>query len=149
MPVVTSLKWTSHGIFRHLWPADLLKNFSQLMMSIFIFPQYFFNRFFLVEKGGVTPHRLHCDSLTLMLTDKNFPFLNIEISKAIKTIDQRASAKIYIQSYSKCPKNKIYLCRPGKIYFSVPNFSGPQFYLFTRLGTQQAATIYRYLEVVL
>ena len=102
-----------------------------------------------MEKGGVTPHRLYCDSLTLMLTDKNFPFLNIEISKAIKTIDQRASAKIYIQSYSKCPKNKIYLCRPGKIYFIVPNFSGPQFYLFTRLGTQQAATIYRYLEVVL
>ena len=125
------------------------KLFSIDDVNIYIFSIFFFIRFLLVEKGGVTSHRLYCDSLTLMLTDKNFPFLNIEISKAIKTIDQRASAKICMQSYSKCPKNKIYLCRPGKIYFILPNFSGPQFYLFTRQGTQQAATIYRYFEVVL
>ena len=34
-------------------------------MPIFIFSQYFFNRFCPLEKCGITPHCLCCDSLTL------------------------------------------------------------------------------------
>ena len=38
-----ALKLTSHNILHYLWSADLLKSFSQLFMSIFIFSQYFFS----------------------------------------------------------------------------------------------------------
>ena len=37
------LKLTSHGLLRYLWSADLSKSFFQLIMSIFIFFQYFFS----------------------------------------------------------------------------------------------------------
>ena len=33
-----------------MWSADLSKSFSQLIVSIFVFSHYFFNRFCLVEK---------------------------------------------------------------------------------------------------
>ena len=67
------LKLTSHGILLlvcyytrytryhtilyyntvyYLWSADLSKSFSQLIVSIFAFSHYFFNRFCLVEKCG-------------------------------------------------------------------------------------------------
>ena len=36
------LKLTSHGILHYLWLADLSISFSQFVMSIFIFAQYFF-----------------------------------------------------------------------------------------------------------
>ena len=36
------LTLTSHGILHYLWSEDLPKSFSQLIMSIFIFSQYFF-----------------------------------------------------------------------------------------------------------
>ena len=45
--------------------ADLPKSFSQLIWSIFIFSQHFFNRICPVEKGGVTPYCLYRDSLIL------------------------------------------------------------------------------------
>ena len=38
----THLKLTIHGILHTLRPAELSKSFSQLIMSIFIFAQYFF-----------------------------------------------------------------------------------------------------------
>ena len=70
------LMFTSHGILHCLWSVDLKKSFSQLILSILIFSQYFFqqlllififiniffNRFCLVEKFGVTSHRLFRDS---------------------------------------------------------------------------------------
>ena len=63
------LKLTSHGILHYLWSAGLSKKLSQLIMSIFIFSQYFFqlflHRFFSTETCGVTPHCLYRDSLTL------------------------------------------------------------------------------------
>ena len=42
------LKLMSCGILHYLWPEDL--NFSQLVMSIFVFSQFFFNRFCPVGK---------------------------------------------------------------------------------------------------
>ena len=36
------LNLTNHGILHYLCSADLLKSFSQLIVSIFIFSQYFF-----------------------------------------------------------------------------------------------------------
>ena len=53
------LKLTSHDIMYYLWSADLSKSFSQLIVSIdcvniHLFP-IFFNRFYWVEKCGVTP----------------------------------------------------------------------------------------------
>ena len=53
------LKLTSHDILHYLWSADLSKSFSQLIVSIdcvniHLFP-IFFNRFYWVEKCGVTP----------------------------------------------------------------------------------------------
>ena len=62
------LKLTSHRILHYSWSADLSKSFSQLIMAIFIFFQYFFfNRFCPVERCGVTPHCVYHDSLTLSL----------------------------------------------------------------------------------
>ena len=69
----------SHGILHYLWLADISKSFSEMILSIFTFSQYFinsfcqclsfrnifFNRFCPVEKCGVTPHCLYRDSLTL------------------------------------------------------------------------------------
>ena len=40
-----------------------IKSFFELIVSIFIFSQYFFNRFFPVEKCGVTSHCLYHESL--------------------------------------------------------------------------------------
>ena len=37
------LKLTSHGVLHYLWPTDLSKSFSRLMMSIFVFLNYFFH----------------------------------------------------------------------------------------------------------
>ena len=37
-----SFKLTSHGIMHYLWSADLSKNFSQLIVSIFIFSMCFY-----------------------------------------------------------------------------------------------------------
>ena len=49
------LKLTSHCILHYLCPADLSKSFSQLIVPIFIFTQYFFfNRFCPVEKAPLT-----------------------------------------------------------------------------------------------
>ena len=59
------LKLTIHSILHYLWSEDLSKSFSELIMSILIFSQYFLNTFCPVEKCGVTPHCLYCDSLTL------------------------------------------------------------------------------------
>ena len=40
----STLKLTSHGILHYLWSAELLKSFSQLIMSIFtFFNQQLFN----------------------------------------------------------------------------------------------------------
>ena len=41
---------TSHSILHYLRSVDLSKSFSQLLVSIFIFSQYFSNRFCPVEK---------------------------------------------------------------------------------------------------
>ena len=41
---VLGLKLTSHGILHYLRSADLSKSFPQLIMSIFIFSQYFFRQ---------------------------------------------------------------------------------------------------------
>ena len=54
-----------HGIF-YFWSADLSKSFSQLILPVFIFSQYFFNRFCPVKKFVVTPHFIYRDSLTLI-----------------------------------------------------------------------------------
>ena len=40
--VLLRLKLTSHGILHYLCSADQSKSFSQLIVSIFIFSQYFF-----------------------------------------------------------------------------------------------------------
>ena len=45
--------------------ADLSKSFFQLIVSMFIFSQYFSSRFYPVKKCGVNPHCLCRDSLTL------------------------------------------------------------------------------------
>ena len=50
------LKLTSHGILHYLRSADLSKSFYQLIMSIFIFAQYFFQQIVAWEKCGKTPH---------------------------------------------------------------------------------------------
>ena len=59
------LRLTSRGMLYYLCIVDLSKSFSQLIGSIFIFSQYFFNKFCPVEKCGVTPHCFYRDSLTL------------------------------------------------------------------------------------
>ena len=70
-------KLTSRGTLLYLCPSDhgviipgilsdLSKQFSELIVSIFIFSQYFFNRFCPVETCGATPHCLYRDSLTLI-----------------------------------------------------------------------------------
>ena len=41
---------TSHDILHYLWSADLSKSFSQLIMSIFIFCQFFFQEILPGEK---------------------------------------------------------------------------------------------------
>ena len=38
------LNLASHGKVHYLWPTELSKSFSQLIMSIFVFPQYFFQQ---------------------------------------------------------------------------------------------------------
>ena len=62
---VLYLKLSSHGIKYYLCSADQSKSFSQLIVLIFIFSQYFFNRFCPVEKYEVTPSGLYRDPLTL------------------------------------------------------------------------------------
>ena len=62
------LKLTSHGLLRYLWSADLSKSFFQLIMSIFIFFQYFFSIDFAQWKSvgyWVTSHFLYSVSLTV------------------------------------------------------------------------------------
>ena len=60
-------RFCQHSVnqFCQIWPDG--KNFPQLIVSIFLFPQYFFNRFCPVEKCWVTPHCLNGDSLTLTI----------------------------------------------------------------------------------
>ena len=58
----TILRLMSHSILCFLCSADLSKNFSQFIISIFIFSQYFFNRFCPVEKCGLDPHCLYHES---------------------------------------------------------------------------------------
>ena len=41
---------TSHGILHYLCSADLSKSFSLLIVSIFVFSRYFFNRFCSLKK---------------------------------------------------------------------------------------------------
>ena len=56
------LELMNYGILHYLWSADLSKSFYQLIMSLFIFSQYFFfNRFCSVEKCEVTLHCLYRD----------------------------------------------------------------------------------------
>ena len=55
-----------NGILRCLWLVDSSNSFSWLIKSIFIFSQYFSNRFSPVEKCWVTPHCLYHDSLFLI-----------------------------------------------------------------------------------
>ena len=45
------LTLTSHGILHYLWSEDLPKSFSQLIMSIFIFSQYFFQ--YILSGGNI------------------------------------------------------------------------------------------------
>ena len=98
------LQLTSHRILHYLCSADLSKSFTQLIVSIFIFPQYFFSiecarwkklfsidcvntnlfsLFFLiyfvwVEKCGITPHGLSRDSLILTLfSNESFTSLSV------------------------------------------------------------------------
>ena len=77
------LKLTSHGILHYLRSADLLKSFRLLVdfniylfsiffsidftrwKKLFVFSQYFFNRFCRQEKCEVTSHCLYFDSLHL------------------------------------------------------------------------------------
>ena len=49
--IKTDLKLISHGILHSLCSVDVSKSFFPLIVSIFIFPQYVFNKFFLVEKA--------------------------------------------------------------------------------------------------
>ena len=42
--------------------SGLSESFPLLIVSIFVFPQYFFNKFYPVEKCGVTLHCLYRDS---------------------------------------------------------------------------------------
>ena len=51
-----TLKLTSYGIVHYLLSAGLSKSFSQLIVPISNFCQYFFNRFCLVEKCEITLH---------------------------------------------------------------------------------------------
>ena len=69
-PFLTSnhIKVSESPYTTFLWSADLSKNFSQLIMSIFIFSQYFFNRFCIVEKCGFNPHCLYHDSWIMNLS---------------------------------------------------------------------------------
>ena len=65
------LKLTSHGILHYQWLQGLSKCFSQLIMTIFIFSQYFFqqifNRMSFQQKSVGSPNiALYRDSLTLM-----------------------------------------------------------------------------------
>ena len=48
----------NHSILLHFWSASLSKSFLQLIVLIFIFSQYFFNRFYPVEKCRVIPYCL-------------------------------------------------------------------------------------------
>ena len=50
--------------------ADLSKNFSQLVVSIFVFSQYFFQLVLLGRKVWVTSHCLYRDSLILTILAK-------------------------------------------------------------------------------
>ena len=79
------LKLTIHSILHYLWSEDLSKSFSELIMSILIFSQYFLNTFCPVEKCGVTPHcfswkkkhiPLHSRWITFIITfiTSNLPF---------------------------------------------------------------------------
>ena len=47
-----------------------IKTLSQLILSIFIYYKYFFNRFCLVKKCGVNPHCLYRDISTLICDEK-------------------------------------------------------------------------------
>ena len=46
----------SHGILHYLWSVDLLKHFSQLIVSTFIFSQYFFSKYFALWESVVLPY---------------------------------------------------------------------------------------------
>ena len=53
--VVKGLKLTSHVILHYLRSADLSKSFSELIVSIFIFSQYFFSIDFVQWKSVGLP----------------------------------------------------------------------------------------------
>ena len=76
-------KITSNNILHYLWSADLSKSFSQLIMLIFFFSQYFFNRYCPLERFRVTPYCSYRDSLassvlSIIITHQNqvFIFMN-------------------------------------------------------------------------
>ena len=68
------LKLTSHGILHYLRSADLSKSFYQLIMSIFIFSQYFFQQIVSCRKVWENP--------TLIMSR----FINFEMSKMLRCI---------------------------------------------------------------
>ena len=93
----------------YLWPADLSKTFSQWIVSIFIFSQYFFqwlfpgrkgflnwlcqylsffniffNRFFPVEKCWVNPNCIFPDSLISTCSKKDRQIISDIICKTLK-----------------------------------------------------------------
>ena len=64
------LKLMSQGTLHYLWSADQSKRFSRLILSNFIFSQYFLQYLHLGEKCGVAARILYRDSWTFTYTDR-------------------------------------------------------------------------------
>ena len=64
------LKLISQGTLHYLWSVDLSKRFSRLILSNFIFSQYFLQYLRMGEKCGVAARILYRDSWTFTYTDR-------------------------------------------------------------------------------
>ena len=74
------------------------KVFSIDYVYIYIISIFFFNRFCPVEKYGVTPHCLNCDSLTLNV-DVYLDLPNSTSFQFTKKISNWNSLKVYLAGY--------------------------------------------------
>ena len=64
---VNNMYSASHGILHYLCSVDVSKSFSQLILSIFIFSQYFFTGFYPVEKAFLNRVNIYLFSIFFLI----------------------------------------------------------------------------------
>ena len=123
---VESFALKSQGILHYFWSADLSKSFSQLIVSIFtffnqwflpifIFSQYFSNRFCPVEKVWVYSTLL----ISWFINFKDW-FCNMDLrksetaTKSVTLLSKRLRQRCFLVNSAKFPRSPFRRIPPGE-----------------------------------